>query len=57
MSEITIREKIEQKILASNGNTKKAAIDICVLLDEEIGLVGNGWFDDDKEIHDLICDG
>ena len=53
---MTFREKIEQKILASNNNPKKAAIDICIFLDEEIGLVGNGWFDDDKEIHDLICD-
>jgi hypothetical protein len=43
----TLREKIEAAINASANDAGKAAIDVCKLLDEEIGLQGNGWFDDD----------
>lgn len=55
MSE-TLREKIEKKITESGNDSSKAAIEICILLDDEIGLIGNGWFDNDDVMHKLICD-
>ena len=56
MSEQTFREKIEEIIKESGSDTSTAAINICILLDDEIGLIGNGWFDDDDELRKLICD-
>jgi hypothetical protein len=42
-----LREKIQEKIAAAKGDADKAAIAVCLLLEDEIGLEGNGWFDDD----------
>ena len=43
----TLREKIAIKISESNGDANVASIEICKLLDYEVGLSGNGWFDND----------
>lgn len=47
---LTFREKISSAINDAGGDADKAAIAICELLEEEIGLHGNGWFDDDPVI-------
>lgn len=44
---MTLREKIEKIILENQDNPKISAIEICKMLDDEISLSGNGWFDDD----------
>ena len=51
---MTLRQKIEAAIKAQNGDVEKAAIAICRLLEDEIGLDGNGWFDDDETMRDLL---
>lgn len=43
----TLREKIEAAIETS-GEAGQAAIAVCVLLDEQIGLADYGWFDNDE---------
>lgn len=43
---VLLREKICDLII-KNTNPIKAATTICVLLEDEIGLAGNGWFDND----------
>ena len=47
------RQSIEEAT-RSNGDPAKAAIAICRLLEDEIGLSGNGWFDDDQELKDIL---
>jgi hypothetical protein len=44
----SLRERIEVVIAASPNDASKAALDVCVLLEDAIGLQGNGWFDDDE---------
>ena len=51
---MTIREKISSAINDAGGDADKAAIAICELLEEEIGLHGNGWFDDDPVMLEKI---
>lgn len=43
----SLREQV-QRAIAGAPSTEQAAIAVCVLLDEHIGLSGNGWFDDDE---------
>lgn len=50
---MTLRKKIEEEIKKS-ANPELAAIEICKLLEDEIGLEGNGWFDDDPEFVEML---
>jgi hypothetical protein len=54
MAKKTLKEKIELKILESDGDSEVAAINICLLLEDEIGLAGNGWFDNDQEFLNIL---
>lgn len=49
----TLREKIED-IIKNMPDTEQAAIEVCLLLEDEIGLHGNGWFDDDECMLDAL---
>ncbi|MCB4321484.1 hypothetical protein KOE80_04605 [Alcaligenes sp. 13f] len=51
---MVLRKKIEQVITAASGNSEKAAFEVCLLLEDAIGLNGNGWFDDDEEMQKLL---
>ena len=43
-----LREEIEKIIIEhQNEGSKVTAIEICRMLEEEIDLAGNGWFDND----------
>lgn len=53
---MTLRAKIEKFIQAANGDVAQAAINVCLLLEDTIGLAGNGWFDDDAEILAIFVD-
>jgi hypothetical protein len=44
-----LRQQI-QELLEIHTEPKEAAIRICILLEDLIGLEGNGWFDDDEEL-------
>lgn len=52
---MTLRKKIEE-IITKEQDHKKAAIEICKFLDDEIGLSGNGWFDDDQTMCDILSE-
>ena len=43
-----LRELIESAIRESAGDPAKAAVAVCIVLEDEIGLSGNGWFDGDE---------
>jgi len=47
---VELRKKIEDKIRDNSGDYQQAALDICLVLEKEIGLSGNGWFDDDPVV-------
>lgn len=47
---MTLRAKIEAAITAAKGESKKAAMDVCVLLDRKLELSGDGCFDGDDEL-------
>ncbi|MBU4610315.1 hypothetical protein IMZ29_07105 [Achromobacter sp. GG226] len=42
-----LRKKIEIVIQRAAGNAQLAAVEVCALLEEEVGLSGNGWFEGD----------
>lgn len=44
----TLRETIQIAIESSGGDAEKAAIAVCLVLEDEVGLAGNGWFDGDE---------
>ncbi|WP_292803541.1 hypothetical protein [Methylotenera sp.] len=48
-----LREAIQKKI-SENDDPQKAAIEICKYLDNKMGLHGNGWFDDDEVMLDVL---
>lgn len=50
---MTLRTQIETAIRTS-PDSGQAAIAVCRLLEDEIGLVGNGWLDDDDELLALL---
>ena len=52
---MTLREKIE-KAISAGANVEESAIEVCKLLENDIGLSGNGWFDDDPEMLDKLND-
>lgn len=43
-----LRAKIQDVLDAAKGDAAETAIELCQLLEDEIGLSGNGWFDDDE---------
>ncbi|WP_219096278.1 hypothetical protein [Pseudomonas sp. UMAB-40] len=45
-----LRDKIEAAITAAQGDNKEAAMNVCVLLNQEMELSGNGWFEGDDEL-------
>lgn len=49
-----LRELIEDRIRAANGDEKAAAIAVCRLLNRELDLEGNGWFDNDPVMLDVL---
>lgn len=49
-SSCLLRHKIEMEILLHQSDLTKAALAVCILLENEIGLAGNGWFDGDDEV-------
>jgi len=51
---MTLRQKITDAIKTANGKPEDAGIAICLLLEDEIGLAGNGWFDDDPDMQCLL---
>lgn len=50
----TLREMIAEKIRLGNGDADTTAIEVCKLLEDRIGLEGNGWFDDDATMLDAL---
>ena len=50
---MTLRDKIKKAIEKSN-DAESAAIEVCKILEDEIGLSGNGWFDDDDTMLDIL---
>lgn len=42
-------------IVSSVDDPNEAAKLICYHLDYELGLSGNGWFDDDPEMEPIFC--
>lgn len=51
-----LRKEIEEAIKRCVGNPEAAAVAVCRLLEDEIGLAGNGWFDDDPELLEKFAD-
>jgi hypothetical protein len=51
---LPLREIIQKAIESGNGDAAKAAIAVCVVLEDEIGLAGNGWFDGDDVLEDAL---
>jgi len=55
---MTLRNKVEKAIAealaATPSDTKAAAIAACKIMEDEIGLDGNGWWDDDPEFQALL---
>jgi hypothetical protein len=49
-----LREEVEEAIEEANGDVKAAGIAVCKVLDENLGLVGGGWFDDDPELRKIL---
>lgn len=51
-----LRDKIKKAIEAADGDAEKASLKVCVLLEDEIGLAGNGWFDNDEPLEKAISE-
>lgn len=50
-----LRARIQAAIELSRGDAEKAAIQVCVTLEELIGgFVSEGWFDDDDDVLEAI---
>ena len=43
-----LRQEVEEIIRQKNSDATASALEICVYLDDVIGLAGNGWFDHDS---------
>jgi hypothetical protein len=50
---VQLREKI-QDIAANASSPEEVGHLVCFVLEDEIGLAGNGWFDDDPEMQVLF---
>lgn len=44
------RFQVEEAIRSAQGDTCRAAIEVCALLEDEFGLGEEGHFDDDPEL-------
>lgn len=53
---MTMRSDVEA-ILQATPDKAEAAIAICRYFNSEVGLMGNGWFDNDPELESLIRGG
>jgi hypothetical protein len=51
-----LRQNIQEAITHANGDNEKAALNVCAVIEDMIGLEGNGWFDGDKEVLKAISD-
>ncbi len=51
---LTLRQKIQKTIEAAGGNAEQAAINICLLLEWEMDLEGNGRFENDPEFEKIL---
>lgn len=51
---MALRHKIAEVIKNAGSDADQAAIEVCRLLEDEIGLAGNGWFDNDEEMLQLL---
>lgn len=49
-----LREVIKAAIESAGGDTEKAAIAVCLVLDDELDISGNGWFDGDEVIEKAL---
>lgn len=50
---MTLRDKIK-KAIEKSVDSEIASIEVCKILEDEIGLSGNGWFDDDDIMLDIL---
>lgn len=48
-----LREKIKD-IVEEEKDPEQASLKICKLLEEELDLSGNGWFDGDEKLSSFI---
>lgn len=48
-----LRETIK-KIIETELNPELASLKICNFLENELDLMGNGWFDDDEKLLNFI---
>lgn len=51
---MTLRQQIQSAIEATSGDTAKAAVAVCKVLEDEIGLDGNGWWGNDPELQEML---
>ncbi|WP_238347424.1 MULTISPECIES: hypothetical protein [unclassified Pseudomonas] len=49
-----LRKDVEKLIREFSGEPAKAALAICVMLDDHLDLAENGWFDNDEVVQDAI---
>lgn len=49
-----LRTNIEEIIKKYSDDEEKAVLEILKFLEYQIGLEGNGWFDDDEELLNYI---
>lgn len=48
--QMLLRDKIRAAIAAAQGDLDAAAMNVSVLLSEEVELSASGWFDDDEQL-------
>lgn len=51
---MSLRNLIKEAIVNNAGDPEKTSIEVCKILENEIGLSGNGWFDDDEVLLDEL---
>lgn len=49
-----LRKQIERVIREYSADPAKAAMAVCVMLDEHLDLAENGWFDNDEAVQNAI---
>jgi hypothetical protein len=52
---MTLRQKIQQ-IIDEGQSSDDSSKQICIMLNDELSLDGNGWFEDDPELKVLFED-
>jgi hypothetical protein len=53
MKKCSLRANIEET-LRQHSDPEAAAVAVCLLLEDSIGLYGNGWFDGDQVLEKAI---